>query len=695
MGMRSKLARGLLVGAAAFALAAILHSVHFFNVWEWKTWDLRLRLLSSPSRASDDIVIFLIDQESLDVYERQGLSWPWPREMYAYILEYLRQGRARAVFLDFVFSESSFYGPEDDRNLARAMAASGNVFIPLSLGKAEKDMEEPSLPLLERFYFPETPALSRAALPMKSVSLPVESLLRAARGAGNTTFAQDKDGIFRRLPLLFSLDGSLLPSAHLSMARFLDADLDPAAVPLDPSNRMIIRYHGPTGTYSSYSIAAIINSFARLQEGKIPRISPAEFRGKTVLIGGSAPGILDLRPTPFSPVCPGVEILATALDNLLQRDFVRIPSLVSFFLFLALAAFITSMGTSVLKKIWMAAPFGLICLGLPAGAACLAFLGGYWLEFVAPVFVVVLAFISAMVLNYSIEGRQKRFIKNAFRFYLSPDVIERVLQNPSLLRLGGEKRMISSFFSDVAGFTSISEGLSPEELVNLLNDYLSEMTDIILSTGGTLDKYEGDAVIAFWNAPLDQSDHAVRACRAALACQKRLDELRPVFMKNYGHELSMRIGINSGPAVVGNMGSHSRFDYTAMGDTINLASRLEGACKHYAVPILAGESTCRLAGDVILSREVDLIRVVGKLKPERVYQILGEKSQAPPEMVEKVEAFHSALDLYRRRKWDEALESFGKDKEDRLSAVYISRIEALRREPPPEDWNGIYDLKTK
>jgi adenylate cyclase len=320
---------------------------------------------------------------------------------------------------------------------------------------------------------------------------------------------------------------------------------------------------------------------------------------------------------------------------------------------------------------------------------------GYWLEFVAPGFAVVVSFTAAMVLNYSFEGRQKRFIKTVFRHYLSPDVIDRVLEDPSLLRLGGEKRIITSFFSDVAGFTSISESLSPEELVNLLNDFLSEMTDIILSYAGTLDKYEGDAIIAFWNAPLDQPDHALRACRAALECQKRLEELRPVFAQKSGHELYMRVGLNSGPAVVGNMGSHSRFDYTAMGDTINMASRLEGACKHYSVPILVGDTTFQMAKDAIAAREVDLIRVVGKSKSERVYQILEEKSQASQDMQENVATFHQALDLYRNKRWDDALNLFRKIKDDKLSAVYVSRIEQLIQNPPPDDWSGVYDLTQK
>ena len=694
--MKNKLFRGLIVAIIIFTITFILNVAHIFDVWEWKTWDLRLRLFSDSSRASKNIVIFLVDQSSLDVYEQEmGVSWPWPREMYSYIIEYCMEAGAKAVFIDFIFSESSVYGVDDDQELADAIAQSGNVFLPISLSKGTKEVEESYSILLKKFALEENLFPRHSSHSMKSVSLPVEGFLSAAQGVGNSTFVQDKDGIYRRMPLLFSWNDLHLPSVPFALARVSDENMRLNDIPLDSSNQMILRYHGPTGTYPSYSVAAIINSYAQLQEGMSPQIPPETFKGKIVFIGGSAPGILDLRPTPFSPVYPGVEILATALDNILSKDYIRIPSPLVLFFFIGLLSLITAVGSSLLKKIWMTIPFAIFCLILLASVTCLAFGLGYWLEFVAPGFAVVMSFTTAMVLNYSFEGRQKRFIKSVFRHYLSPDVIDRVLENPSLLRLGGEKRIITSFFSDVAGFTSISESLSPEDLVNLLNDFLSEMTNIILSYGGTLDKYEGDAIIAFWNAPLDQPDHAVRACRAALECQKRLEELRPVFAQKSGHELLMRVGLNSGPAVVGNMGSHSRFDYTAMGDTINMASRLEGACKHYSVPILVGDTTFQMAKDAIAAREVDLIRVVGKSKPERVYQILEEKSQASPDMQENVATFHQALDLYRNKRWDDALNLFRKIKDDKLSAVYVSRIEQLKQNPPPGDWSGIYDLTQK
>jgi adenylate cyclase len=694
--MKNKWIRGLIIGAAVFAFVLILSMIHIFDVWEWKTWDLRLRLFSDPSRADENIVIFLVDQESLDIYEeQQGISWPWPREMHSYILQYCREGGARAVFIDFIFSESSVYGLEDDLALAAAMEQSGNVFLPLSLSRTEKGIEESHPDLFKKFDLSKNPFPKHAVHPMQSVSLPVESLMSSAQGLGNTTFTQDKDGIYRRMPLLFAVNGLLVPSIPLALTLFLDEDPSLFQVPFDSSRQMVIRYYGPTGTYSSYSAAAIINSFAQMQEGQTPQIPPETFKGKTVFLGSSAPGILDLRSTPLSPVCPGVEVLATALDNLLHKDFVRIPTLFVFLLFLCVLCFLTSIGTSLLSKIWMTVLFGLLCLALPFAVAWLGFLVGYWVEFVAPGFAVILSFTSAILLNYSFEGRQRRFIKSAFRHYLSPQVIDKVLENPSLLRLGGEKRIISSFFSDVAGFTSISENLSPEELVQLLNDYLSEMTDIILSLGGTLDKYEGDAVIAFWNAPLDQPDHARRACLAAMRCQKKLDESRPVFAAKFGHQLHMRIGVNSGPAVVGNMGSHSRFDYTAMGDTVNLASRLEGACKHYGLPILVGENTYSLIKEEILAREVDLIRVVGKSKPERIYQPIEQKNELSSDMADKIIAFQEALQLYRKKEWDGALQLFESFANDPLAQIYVERSLQLKKSPPPEDWSGVYDLKEK
>ncbi len=690
-----RLRRGLVIGLLAAALGFAVYESKLARPWEWKSWDLRLNLLAQPSRASRDIVILLVDQQSLDAYEtQQGLSWPWPRQLYSAVLDYLRAGGARAVFFDFLFSESSRSGVEDDEAFARAMERSGNVFLPLSLSQSEDSLAEVPGDRLERFSIPAPGGLNALFPAARSATLPVDVLLQAAGGAGNVLFPADGDGIFRRLPMAVFYQGSLIPSAPLVLAEPSRSGDILDGIPLDGEGRAIIRYHGGAGTYTSYSIAAIINSWAQMEEGQAPQVPPAEFAGKTVLVGGSAPGILDLRPTPLDAVYPGVEIQATVLDNILAGDFIRAQPRVSVIGFLVLFSLLTAAGASALRKVGHQVLFFVLCAGLPVAGAGIGFHGGRWIELVAPEIAVVSAFVAAALLNYGVEGKQRRFIKGVFRHYLSPDVIERIIENPKLLSLGGEKREITSFFSDLAGFTSISERLSPEELVSLLNAFLSEMTDIILANGGTLDKYEGDAIIAFWNAPLDQQDHALRACRAAVECQERLAELGPRWAGKAGRPLTMRVGLNSGPAVVGNMGSARRFDYTAMGDTVNLASRLEGACKLYGVQVLAGEETYAKVSDEMAARLVDRVRVVGKKLPVSIYEIVGRREALGSAVTEKIAVFERARQAFLRREWDAAATLFSSLEGDGAAAVYIERCR-LFRESPPGDWDGVFDLKQK
>jgi adenylate cyclase len=698
--VRKKALRGLAVGLTVFALTFLLGLLNVFRPLEWKSWDARVQLLADPSRADADIVLLAVDQSSLDIYEKeQGLGWPWPRQIYAPLLDFLKAGGAKAVFFDLMLTEASTFGIDDDRLLAEAMTRSGKVLLPFFLSHEEKEAAPAAEEVLARSAWPREPALSSGVAgtvpPARSVSLPVDELAAAAVKMGNVQFVPDGDSVYRRLPLVFRYGGRLLPALPLAVAEFISEGVDLRKVPLDPSGNMILHFFGPRGTYQTLSIGAIINSQARIEEGLEPQVQPREFAGKTVIVGTTAAGLLDFRPTPFGGVYPGMEILATALDNIVHGDAIRqAPAAVTWVLVLVFAL-LAGMGTSMLKKTGHLAALGLSLPALAAAGSLLAARAGVWVEFVAPAFAALSAFIVAALLGYGVEGRQRRFIKNAFRFYLSPQVIERVLDNPSLLQLGGERREITAFFSDVAGFTSISEGLSPEDLVGLLNAYLSEMTDIILDLGGTLDKYEGDAIIAFWNAPLDLPDHALRACRAALRCQLRLAECREDFRRRYGHEVRMRVGINSGPAVVGNMGSERRFDYTAMGDTMNLASRLEGAGKVYGVSTLVGEETERRVRDEILAREVDVIRVVGKKQPIRVFELLGEKGAVPAEEMERTARFGRALETYRARRFSEAAALFDALAGDPVAAVYAGRARQSAASPPPDDWDGVFELDKK
>jgi adenylate cyclase len=694
---RKKALRGALVGLAVFTVSLLFGLLGAFRTLEWRSWDARLRLLADPGRASSDIVLLAVDQYSLDVFEKeQGLGWPWPRQIYAGVLDFLKAGGAKAVFLDLMLTEASTYGIDDDRLLAEAMIRSGNVVLPFFLSAAEGEADPVEEQVLERSALRvQGDAPRPAGQPSRSVALPVDILAAAAVKMGNVQFVPDGDSVYRRLPLVFAYRGRFFPALPLALADVEGDAPDLATIPLDRSGNMILRYFGPDGTYQTYSIGAVINSQARIEEGLEPQVQPRDFSGKTVLVGTKAAGLLDVRSTPFGGVYPGMEILATALDNIVRGGAVReAPAAVAWISVLVLAL-LAGIGTSLLKKIGHLAALGLALPVLAAAGSVLAVRAGLWVEFVAPAFAGVTAFIAASLLNYGIEGRQRRFIKSAFRYYLSPQVIDRVLDDPSLLCLGGERREITAFFSDVAGFTSISEGLSPEDLVGLLNAYLSDMTDIILDLGGTLDKYEGDAIIAFWNAPVDQPDHAVRACRAALRCQKRLAERREELRLRFGHEVRMRVGLNSGPAVVGNMGSERRFDYTAMGDTMNLASRLEGAGKLYGVSVLVGEETERRVRDEILVREVDVIRVVGKKQAVRIFELLGEKDAVPADEVERAGRFGRALEAYRARRFAEAEAAFGALAGDPVAAVYAGRARQAAASPPPVGWDGVHELDRK
>jgi adenylate cyclase len=297
------------------------------------------------------------------------------------------------------------------------------------------------------------------------------------------------------------------------------------------------------------------------------------------------------------------------------------------------------------------------------------------------------------------ETKKKRFIKNAFSTYLAPTVVNQLLESPGNLELGGEERDITAFFSDVQGFTSISEALTPNEIVELLNEFLTEMTDIIFKHEGTVDKFEGDAIIAFFGAPNILKNHAERACIACIKMQKRLSDLREKWQENDKPQLKMRIGLCTGNAVVGNMGSESRMDYTMMGDTVNTAARLEGVNKIYGIYTLISETTCKAAGSSIATREIDTIYVVGKNEPVTIYQILGKDSDVDDLMKKVNQHYAAGLQAYRNQDWDKAVKLFNAalkiSPDDGPSNTMMDRSKKFKSNPPGKNWNGSYTVTTK
>ena len=702
-----KFFQGLASGLAAATLGIGLWAAGAIDRWEAITWDWRASTLARPSPAHDQITMILLDQDSLDWAQKEnGLGWPWPREVYAAVVAYCRRNGAKSLAFDVLFSEPSSYGVEDDAVLARALSDQGRTAGAVSLGRETGSLTTwpegvpepvfPGFPQDEAAF--QTPVFPRAAFP-------VPELARAMKVLCNTQMNPDADGIYRKASPAALFDGRLMPSlglgaylaAHPSMAVIPEPDaltLGERTIPLSPDGSAILRFSGPAGTYRSFSAAAVIQSELRLRSGDPPTIEdPKAFQDKFVFFGFTAPGLFDLRPTPVDGITPGVEIQATILDNLLSENFIRRcppTAWMAATLFLALAA---GMAGSVFSSPMGHVLVSLIFLTGPVIAALGGYALGWSLPLAAPEIAVASSLAFVFVINYATEGRQKRFIQGAFKQYLSPAVIDQLILHPERLRLGGERRTLSIFFSDLEGFTTISEKLEPEELTALLNAYLSAMTDIIHEEAGTVDKFEGDAIIAFWNAPLEVSDHPVRVVRAALRCQEQLKNLNPQFQKHAGRDLRMRIGIHTGSAVVGNMGSHTRFDYTMLGDAVNLAARLEGANKAFGTYTMISGATREQIGSAFPVREIARLAVVGRKEPITVHEPMlpeiHEKNR------EKLEIFGQGLAHFYAGRFQEAEKMFASiAAQDPPAARYIEKCRHYGTSCP-ENWEGVWVMTSK
>ena len=447
----------------------------------------------------------------------------------------------------------------------------------------------------------------------------------------NVSDVPDPDGVFRRGSLWSdNINGERMLSVGAA-ASLIGDESGQARKSLDngPAHR-ILNFRDPETFWPIYNAAEVVQSDLRLMEGGTPSLDPSVVKGKHVLFGMSAPGLMDLRPTPLNRVSPGVTIHATVLENILNDNFITEPS-EAVVLFVIFAMSFMAAGTLLLGgKLWRTISAIILFLAMPSILGVLASRGGLWWPVVPGTLGHGGALAGAMIIAWATEGKQKRFIRQAFRHYLSPDVIQRIMDNPDSLKLGGERREMTIFFSDLEGFTTMSEGLEPHELTQLLNEYLTDMTDIILESGGTLDKYEGDAIIAFWNAPVDQPDHALRACRASVLCQRKLAERRAEFEERFGATMLMRIGLNTGPVIVGNMGSTQRFDYTVLGDAANLAARLEGANKVFGTYLMISDATRKIVDSEMMFRELGDLRVVGRKQPVRVYELEGFAGDTEP-----------------------------------------------------------------
>ncbi len=706
--MMIKLLHGILIGSAAAAIALALHFGGVLNRPESWTWIPRVEHFAAPGAATDDIVLIEIDEQSIQwaVGKNEMYSWPWPRDLHALMVEFCRRGGARVVAYDLLFPTPHALG--GDAEFGAAIKAGGRFVAAMQVSPGAGRSRE--LPAAVRAKMPAVAGLEEyldgsvlRAVGMETATPPIPAVADNATAIGHVRDAPVRNPmIFRDVPFVLFGD-KFVPS--LGLATFLTANPEAAVsfvggnlvvgdrvVPLDRQGRATLRFRGPTHTHKSYPAQLIINSQLQLMEGKTPQLEPAALKDKYVIVGYSGDANADLWRTPVGQLV-GHETHATFLDNLLSGDLIRNASgtgVVLLTLVLALAAGIAGRFS---QKGWQILALAAVSLPLPVVFGCIAYQQNVWLPVVVQEVGVFLSIAGAVVVSYAVEGRQKRYIKSAFSQYLSAEVIERLIRDPDSLTLGGETRELSIFFSDIQGFTSISEQLTPAALTDLLNEYLTEMTDIIYQERGTIDKYEGDAIIAFWNAPLDDPDHVVHAVRAGLRCGKRLAELRPRFRTITGRDVYARIGIHTGDVTIGNMGSQQRFNYTFLGDAGNLASRLEGVNKQFGTYFMISQATKeRLTGE-FKCRELGRVRVVGRQEPVVVFEPMFKEDYDNNVCMVN---FDEALRRYYQGDFDGALELFSAmAADDPPSMAYCRLCRKYQQDPPVDGWAGIYEMTEK
>lgn len=698
---------GLLFALAASIISLALYGLNpaLLGRLDERTRDVVYDLRQAPPPPKD-IVVVSVDEPSIKRYGR----WPWSRVLQARLIRALKSQGAGLIALDIVYVRPE--SAQADRALIDALAAPG---APVVGGYFLR--EHQTVPASdEAMALLGDSAVNEVSEPAGSISSTVRSLpyVEASQaeiaapmaGLGFFNYFPDPDGLLRKAPMVLRQDDGLLyPSLplkalavwrHEQIAVGFDGKgvrslrLGRLPIPVDETGKMVVNFYNGKQQIPLLSAADAL-------DGSLP---PGALRGKLVLVGVTETGIADVRPTPTHESFPGIAVHATVAADILQHFFLvhddrtlTIDVLVIGLLPLAMVWLMTLSRRPVV----MVGVFGLTLLGL--------WWSYYWVvgqlnmlvSLAYPAVAVGVGFILFQSYYAVVEQRQVRFLKHAFSSYVSPALVGRIINNPDALALQGEKRRVTVLFSDIRGFTTLSESLPPERLVALLNGYLGPMTDIVMAEHGTLDKYIGDAVMAIYNAPLDMPDHAMRAATTALRMQRGLAKLNSGFQRDFGVSLRIGVGLNTGEAIVGNMGSARRFDYTVIGDTVNLASRLEGQTKAYGIGIVISDSTRAELGDRFLCRRLDRLRVQGKAQPVEIHELL--RAGRDERLDGLARRFGAALEEYFEGRFGTAESMFSEllrdFPEDGPSLAFVERCRVYQTAPPAPDWAGVYVATTK
>lgn len=732
--MNPRLRKFLVALAAALVAIIVAHEdvlqLGIVGRLELASLDYRFRERGKHPALPDSshVVIVEVSDES---FKSLSSRWPWPRSYYAHLVRNLKSAGAKAVGIDIILTGPDAYDPANDDALRDAIRETGIVVL---AGKMDAQQH--------------TYAIKRGTVNYGNQFFGIDSAL------GLVNIRNDADGVYRRYSPYWEAryaqaDGTEdttrvptfsfavlnkflgLPPMSTAMNRageFLFAD---RRIPkFDPSS-FLINLYGPSGTFRRVQFVDVLDdeTVTTNEEAttgqEINTFSDPDFgyrydgtfKDKIVLVGSTMPEDHDLFPVALAQpqrhsenLMYGVEIHANVIESVLRGEFLRRLPVLLDILVIVFFSYLTFYATSALRSsrglrhfVLELVGFLIVALEVIVVAAMAVLLFTKYaivMAAVGPMVGIVLAYVASTAYHYVTERKQRLMIKSMFSTYVNPTVVEELILHPEKLKLGGERKELSVMFADIEGFTTISEKMPSEELVSVLNEYFNEMTTIILHHNGTLDKFFGDAIVAFWGAPLPQDDHALRACCSALDMQQKLATIRKQWRDEGKPMLHVRIGINTGDMVVGNMGGIGKFDYTVIGDSVNIASRLEGANKVYRTGIMVSEATYERVKNEIVGRELDLIAVKGRSEPLRTFELLQRLDGTLDPSLERFLALYSAgLCLYRNRQWDEAIPKFLQALQLRPSdyptQLHLERAKQFKLTPPPPEWNGVVDLTTK
>ncbi len=709
----------IVIGVLALTVVFGLDIIGGLQRLEWMTFDWRSQMLRTPVSAPEDIAVILIDETSINAMNPIVGRWPWPRSVHADVIDYLALGQPRAVLFDILFTENERQDGQSaevtsppDQRLIDASHEAGMVIHAMQVFRDTAD--DTNSVLLDRPLPEDLPRLATAdasavlrgghAPVNNNYYLPFPGLYQTAAGLGVVNTEPDADGVYRRIKLLHGYRQAIFPALGIAPlpgirarasesggAQYRIGDTD---VPVDTDGRYLINHYGRVNTWS---MSGVLASAQQLRAGDVEHllIDPREFHDKIVFIGASAAGLEDLKTTPLGSSVPGVLLHAGVAANLLAGDVLwPVARSVNALLIIALTVF-TVAGILNQKRLWLQLAVPLVLGLVYAGVGIAAFQLNLLLQMTAPLLAIVVG--SALCFLYLVftEGRDKRRVRTMLAQYVSPAMLNTVVERYAdhLDAEVGSEEDLSILFSDIRGFTHLAESLPARTVVEILNYYFSNMTEVIFSHDGTIDKFIGDAIMAFWGAPVHDDAHADKALRAALGMHQRMATVNRWLRERSLPEIEIGIGIHSGNVILGNIGSEQKLDYTIIGDNVNLASRLEGLTKQYGMPIAISENLRKRLRDPLACYLVDLVRVKGKQEPICIYAPILDHDAAAADRLAQLSQL--AFAHYMQQDWDQAIALYASLPADVLKQTFTQRCQTYKQTPPPADWDGVHTLAGK